>query len=78
MPQRAVQQRGEGSYVWVIRDDGSVEQRSVTTGAWEGKQWFIDKGLNDGERIVVDGAQKLRPDSKVVIAEAGSLPADGS
>ena len=78
VPQRAVQQRGEGSYVWVIRDDGSVEQRSVTTGAWEGKQWFIDKGLNDGERIVVDGAQKLRPDSKVVIAEAGSLPADGS
>jgi membrane fusion protein (multidrug efflux system) len=72
VPQRAVQQRGEGSYVWVIREDGGVEQRSVTTGAWHGKEWFIDQGLEDGERIVVDGALKLRPDSKVVIVEPGS------
>jgi membrane fusion protein (multidrug efflux system) len=69
VPQRAVQQRGEGSYVWVIREDGSVEQRPVTTGAWEGKEWFISKGLKDGERIVVDGAQKLRPDTRVEIVQ---------
>ncbi len=72
VPQRAVQQRGEGSYVWVIRDDGSVEQRPVSTGVWDGKQWFINQGLKDGERIVLDGAQKLRPESKVKI-----VPADG-
>ena len=82
VPQRAVQQRGEGSYVWVIRDDGSVEQRPVTTGAWEGKDWFISKGLEDGERIVLDGAQKLRPDSKVEIvqpdAEKQPAAADGA
>ncbi|WP_457674708.1 efflux RND transporter periplasmic adaptor subunit, partial [Thiolapillus sp.] len=81
VPQRAVQQRGEGSYVWVIGEDGSVEQRSVVTGAWHGKEWFIDKGLKDGERIVLDGALKLRPDSKVVVVEAGGgnqAPAEGN
>ncbi len=80
VPQRAVQQRGEGSYVWVIGEDGSVEQRTVTTGPWEGKQWFIEKGLKDGERIVLDGAQKLRPDSKVLIVQpdAKTPPAQGA
>lgn len=71
VPQRAVQQRGEGSYVWVIGDDGTVTQRPVRTGAWEGKEWFIDKGLKDGERIVLDGSLKLQPGSKVVVVQPG-------
>lgn len=69
LPKRAVQQGGEGSYVWVINDAQEAEYRPVTLGPWRGKEWFIDKGLSDGERVVVDGALKVRAGNKVKVVE---------
>lgn len=69
VPKRAVQQGGEGNYVWVINDTGEAEYRPVTLGPWRGKEWFIEKGLKDGERVVVDGALKVRAGNKVKIVE---------
>jgi len=60
VPQRAVQQGAKGSFVWVIDKDGKAEFRPLVTGPWLGDQWFIDKGLKDGETVVVDGALKLQ------------------
>jgi len=72
VPQRAVQQGAKGSFVWVIDKEGKAEFQPISVGPWFGDQWFIDKGLNGGETVVVDGALKLRAGVPVKIVDAGS------
>jgi membrane fusion protein (multidrug efflux system) len=71
IPQRAVQQGAKGDFVWVIDADDKAEFRPITVGAWHGDDWFIDDGLNDGDRVVVDGALKLRAGAPVRIIKPG-------
>ena len=71
VPQQAVFDLSGGSQgVYVLKDDMTVEQRIVTTReTFEG--WTpIVTGLKDGEKVVVSGVSKLRPGTKVVLAEA--------
>ena len=70
VPQRAVQQGASGSFVWVIDDAGKAEFRPVVTGPWHGDQWFIEKGLEAGETVAVEGVLKLRAGTPVKIVEA--------
>ena len=66
VPQQAVQRdAGGASQVYVVKPDSTVELRSVTTGRVTGNQWVIEKGVQPGERIVVEGFQKLRPGAAV-------------
>ncbi len=69
VPQRAVQQGAKGSFVWVINDEGKAEFRPVEVGPWMEDSWFIDKGLKEGDTIVVDGALKLRAGVPVQVVE---------
>ena len=64
VPQRAVQQGAEGSFVWVI-EDGKTKFQPVKTGPWHGDDWFIEAGLNGGEQVIVDGALSVRPGIEV-------------
>lgn len=64
IPQRAVQQGAEGSFVWVI-EDGKSKFQPVITGPWHGDNWFIEGGLNGGEQVIVDGALSVRPGIEV-------------
>ena len=72
LPQRAVQQGAKGSFVWVINEEGKAEFNPIEVGPWFGDQWFIDKGLEGGETVVVNGALKLRAGVPVKIVDAGS------
>ncbi|MGH7233134.1 MAG: efflux RND transporter periplasmic adaptor subunit [Nitrospiraceae bacterium] len=65
VPQRAVQQGPKGSVVYVVGDGDTVEARDVQATSWQGNQWLIEKGLNLGERVVVDGLQKVVPGAPV-------------
>lgn len=65
IPQRAVQQGGKGQFVWVVNKDDQAELRPVTVGDWEGDDWFIDDGLDNGDRVVVEGGQRLAQGVKV-------------
>jgi membrane fusion protein (multidrug efflux system) len=65
IPQRAVQQGAKGQFVWVIDKDGTAELRPVSVGDWHGEQWFVTEGLDTGDRVVVDGAQRLAQGVKV-------------
>jgi len=65
VPQRAVQQGGKGHFVWVVNKQDLAELRPVTVGDWEGDDWFIDDGLDDGDRVVVEGQQRLAQGAKV-------------
>jgi RND family efflux transporter MFP subunit len=65
IPQRAVEEL-QGSYqVVVVDSDNKVTVHTVEVGERVGAQWIIEKGLKPGERVVVEGAQKLRPGMQV-------------
>jgi RND family efflux transporter MFP subunit len=65
IPQRAVTEL-QGSYqVAVVDSDNKVSIRTVTPGDRTGSDWIIVSGLKAGERVVAEGAQKVRPGSQV-------------
>jgi multidrug efflux system membrane fusion protein len=73
VPSVAVQRGSKGSYIYVVKADGTVEARVVTPGITEGTDTSIDAGLKAGEKVVVDGADALQPGSKVAVeAPAGA------
>jgi len=68
VPQRAVQQGGKGSFVWIVDKENKVQERPVTVGPWHGDEWFISEGVQTGEQVVVDGALTLSPGAQVQVA----------
>ncbi len=65
VPQRAVSEL-QGVYnVAVVKPDNTIELRMVAASDRIGTLWVIDQGLKPGDRIVVDGVQKVRAGSKV-------------
>jgi membrane fusion protein, multidrug efflux system len=71
-PNTAVQPGQNGSFVYVVKADDSVEARPVTVRRVF-KQWtIVDKGLAPGERVVTDGQLRLAPGAKVTIKKAAS------
>jgi len=60
VPQRAVTEL-QGSYqVAAVGETNSIHLKTVQVGAQVGNDWLIEKGLEPGERIVVEGAQKVK------------------
>ena len=65
VPQRAVQEI-QGLYnVMVVKPDSTVEQRMVKAGDRVGNFWVIESGLKPGEKVIVEGLQKVQPGVKV-------------
>ncbi len=65
VPQRAVTQL-QGTYqVAVVGAGNQVEIRTVQVGQTVGTDWVVTEGLQPGERVVAEGAQKVRPGEKV-------------
>jgi len=65
IPQRAVAEL-QGSYqVDVVDSDNKVSIQTVDVGARVGNQWIVEKGLKQGERVIVEGSQKVRPGMQV-------------
>jgi membrane fusion protein (multidrug efflux system) len=65
VPQRAIQQALGRQFVYVVGKGDTVLSRDVQPGPWSGSLWIIDKGLNPGDRVVVDGVQKAAPGRQV-------------
>lgn len=61
----AILQDTQGPYVWVVGEGGAIERRTVARGDLVGDWLFIEKGLKVGERVVADGAHRLRRGDKV-------------
>lgn len=74
VPQRAVQELQGRAFVWVVNDEGKAQQRSVIMGRRVGSGWLVEEGLRTGERLVVEGLQKVRQDAPVQ-AVSGEAPA---
>ena len=65
IPQRAVQELQGRNFVWVVDETNRVSQRGVSVGPRFGSDWVIEQGLKAGERIVVEGLQKVREGAPV-------------
>jgi len=61
VPQRAVLQQLGRQTVFVVEKGDTVRARDVQATGWNGDQWLIEKGLAAGDRVVVDGIQKIGP-----------------
>jgi HlyD family secretion protein len=59
IPKGAIREQDGSAIVWLV-SGGKAERRAVTTGQARGEEVEIIAGLNGGERVVVDGAEKLR------------------
>jgi len=74
VPQRAVQEL-QGTYTVVVVTEGDkVEARKVKPGQKVGSNWIIEEGLKNGDRVVVEGFQRLR-DGMVVVPKQPAAPA---
>jgi membrane fusion protein (multidrug efflux system) len=76
VPQAAVLEDREGRYVFIVDDQGQVEQRRITTGATVEAAWVVESGLKADERVIIEGIQKVRPGQTVKAIMDGSLPKD--
>jgi membrane fusion protein, multidrug efflux system len=72
VPQAAVLTDQAGSYVLVVDGENKVEQRRVRLGEQTGRDVTVQDGLQQGERVVVDGLQKVRPGQAVQATQAGA------
>ncbi len=87
VPQQAVQRDSSGSaLVYVVAADNKAGIRPVRVGRAAGTRWVITDGLKDGEKIIVEGFQKVQPggevvpsdwDPNAVAADAGKPAAEG-
>jgi membrane fusion protein, multidrug efflux system len=78
VPQLAVQEI-QGLYsVMVVKPDATVEQRMVKAGERVGNLWIIDSGVKPGEKVIVEGIQRVQPGMQVSVKlakiEEGSSP----
>ena len=81
IPQRAVLQAMGRQTVYVVAAGDTIKPREVVASSWTGDQWVIDRGLSPGDRVVVDGVQKVFPGMKVhpvpARDSAGPKPGNG-
>lgn len=75
IPASALQRSQQGSFVYVVKPDHTVEMRSVKIAATQGELVAIDSGLKPGELVAVDGLDKLQQGSRVNVQMAAIPPA---
>lgn len=78
IPQQTVLEGADGHFVYVIKPDNTVERRAVEVASVEDGKAVIAKGLEPGERVVVDGQYRLDNGTSISILPAGKAAASGS
>ncbi len=65
LPQQAVTRTAQGDSVMVVGEDGKVSPRPIKISSAKGNQWVVLSGLKSGDKVMVDGFQKLQPGATV-------------
>ncbi|HWR05134.1 MAG TPA: MdtA/MuxA family multidrug efflux RND transporter periplasmic adaptor subunit [Humidesulfovibrio sp.] len=78
IPASAVQRGQQGAYVYVLSAEGTVALRQVSVGEAANGMSAVLSGLTPGEKVVVDGADRLRDGAAVEVKERGAKPADAA
>jgi multidrug efflux system membrane fusion protein len=72
VPTAAIQRGAPGSYVYVINADNRVSVRPVNIGPTDGPMAAVNSGVSVGERVGVDGTDRLRDGARVIMPAAPS------
>jgi multidrug efflux system membrane fusion protein len=75
IPASAVQRGAPGTYVYLVNPDSTVAVRPVTLGVGSGERVAVSAGLSPGDRVVVDGADRLRNGAKVTVRQSAPAAA---
>jgi membrane fusion protein (multidrug efflux system) len=73
VPRSAVQIDQAGRYVLVVDGENTVERRRVEIDQEQGAEVVVESGLKEGERIIIEGIQKVRPGQRVAPTEAEAV-----
>ena len=79
VPQAAVAESKEGSYVYVVSKDNRAEMRFIKKRSVLGTDWIVEEGIKVGETVIVQGIQKVSPGQSVKISSGGTnaIPMSG-
>ncbi|GAB7533413.1 efflux RND transporter periplasmic adaptor subunit [Pseudomonas sp. 3A(2025)] len=73
-PQQGVTRDQKGTpTALVVTADNKVEQRTLVADRTVGDKWLVEKGLNDGDRIITEGLQYVKPGAEVKASEASNV-----
>jgi membrane fusion protein (multidrug efflux system) len=79
VPQQGVTRNAKGeATALVLNKEGKVEQRILVTGATQGDKWLVKKGLSEGDLLIVEGVQKVKPGAPAKVAAAPAAVAGGA
>jgi multidrug efflux system membrane fusion protein len=74
VPEVALQRGTQGTFVYVVKDDHTVDVRPVKVGVTEGSKSSIDEGVAAGDLVVTEGTEGLRPGAAVTIQASRTPP----
>ncbi|MBR6164247.1 efflux RND transporter periplasmic adaptor subunit [bacterium] len=69
IPQAAAMDESEGYYVWVVKEDDTIEKRTIIVSDDVDNNWVVESGLDYGDKVVVKGIQRVFMDGQKVIIE---------
>ena len=72
VPSNAIQHGAPGTFVYLVGADDRVSVRPVHLGPLDGARYAVTSGLSPGDRVVVDGTDRLRDGAKVMISDDGT------
>lgn len=75
IPSAAVQVGARGTFVYVVGADNKVQLRTLETGPGDGERTVVRGGLQAGERVVLEGTDRLREGAEVEVVDGISAPA---
>ena len=76
IPQPSVLEDMQGRYVYTVSDENLVVRKNVKLGQRDGVNWVVESGLEDGDRVIVNGVQKVRPNMPVNATPVEAMPHD--
>ena len=77
--QRCVMRDPKGvAYVYVVTPDNKVERRDIVANRTSGTYWIVESGLKQGEKVIIEGLQKVSVGATVQIANANDKTSDAN
>src|ERR1700734_467274 len=73
-PNPAIQLGASGNFVYLLNDDSTVSKRDIVTGPGNGKRTVITSGLKAGDKVVIDGVDRLRDGATVKVVDSPASP----
>jgi multidrug efflux system membrane fusion protein len=74
VPDAAIQRGAPGTFVYLVKPDNTVTAQPVTLGPDNGQKVAVTKGLEPGQVVVTDGADRLKDGAQITVTENGAQP----